>query len=146
MPVSPFDPAEALTAAAAEHPCCPEYAVPDPKNITEQTTLAELAAQRALLGISSLTLMADNNGQRTAIVQHPMGGLHTGQGETEAAAIEAAFSSLRVALLPTPLKALFDEATGDSGRPLLEGCWGCGHARADHPNDSGCQFWHDGPT
>jgi hypothetical protein len=84
--------------------------MPDPKNITEQTTLAELATQRALLGVSSLTLMADINGQRTAIVQHPTGGLHIGQGTTEAVAIETAFSSLRRALLPEALKiALVDE-------------------------------------
>jgi hypothetical protein len=23
-------------------------------------------------------------------------------------------------------------------------CHGCSHAFTDHPNDSGCQFWHDG--
>jgi len=78
---------------------------PDPQKITEQTTLAELAVQHAILGCLSLTLIADMKGERAAMVQHPSG-LHIGRGVTEATAIEAAFSSLRRALLPEPLKEL----------------------------------------
>lgn len=112
MPVSPFDPAEALAAAAATHPHCPdkissmvaEAPSVDPRRITEQTTLGELAVQRAMLGVSALTLMRDLNGQLTAIVQSTSG-LHIGQGATEAAAIDTAFASLRLAMLPAPAES-----------------------------------------
>jgi len=33
------------------------------------------------------------------------------------------------------------EALKPARDPAL--CFGCGHARADHPNDSGCEVWHD---
>lgn len=106
-PVSPFDPDEAIASAWGAHPRCPDLA--SPRRITEQTTLGELAVQRAMLGISSLTLMRDLHGQLTAVVQAfqagGTSGLHIGQGATEAAAIDAAFASLRQAMLPASLRA-----------------------------------------
>jgi hypothetical protein len=96
-------------AAGAE---VPHPASGDPRRITEQTTLGELAVQRVLLGVSALTLMRDNDGQLTAVVQSTSG-LHIGQGGTEAAAIDAAFTSLRRATLPAPLRALIDEPRED---------------------------------
>ncbi len=105
MPVSPFDPAEALVAAQAEHPVC----TTQPVNITEQTTLAELAAQRELLGITCMMLFIDLDGsRRSAIVQHPQRGTFSGEGITEAEAIEKAFSALRRATLPPELREILD--------------------------------------
>jgi hypothetical protein len=105
MPVSPFDPREALAAAAAEHLKCD----PQPQPITELTTLGELAVQRKMLGITSMTLFIDPDGPRRTVVifNHEQGAL-TGDGETEAAAIEAAFSALRRAMLPPELRALLN--------------------------------------
>lgn len=102
---SPFDPAEALAAAQAEHPVC----TTQPVNVTEQTTLAELAAQRELLGISCMMLFIDLDGsRRSVIVQHPQHGTFPGEGITEAEAIEKAFSALRRATLPPELREILD--------------------------------------
>lgn len=106
MPPSPFDPAEALAAAQAEHLKCE----PQPANVTELTTLGELAAQRNLLGVMAMMLSVDPDGPtRSIVVFHPQHGTFTGQGETEAQAIEAAFSALRRATLPPELRAMLDE-------------------------------------
>lgn len=103
VPPSPFDPAEALTAAQVEHLKCD----PQPMPITELTTLGELAVQRALLGVTSMMLFVDLDGaKRSAIVNHPIHGSFTGSGETEAQAIESAFSALRRATLAPELRAL----------------------------------------
>ena len=96
------------------------------RSITEQSTLAELAAQRELLGVATLSLMPALDGGRACVVLAKVGGLHVGQGATEAEAIEAAFTSLRIALLPEPLRAIaegrtwpptFDEAPIDLEPP-----------------------------
>lgn len=76
----------------------------DPKNITEETTLAELREQCLLLGVISLRLYPPMNGEGRAAGAHHATGLYEGTGSTEAAAIEAAFVKLRHALLPEPLK------------------------------------------
>lgn len=76
--------------------------MPDPKNITEATTLAELREQRLLLGVHTLRVYASEAGM-TACVDYEKG-FFTGTGPTEAAAIEAAFAKLRRELLPDPLK------------------------------------------
>jgi hypothetical protein len=76
--------------------------MPDPKNITEDTTLAELREQRLLLGVHTLRVYASEGGM-TACVDYEKG-FFTGTGPTEAAAIEAAFVKLRHELLPDALK------------------------------------------
>jgi hypothetical protein len=113
----------------------------DPKKITEQTTLGELAVQRAILGITGLQIFADLGGGVRGALAHHATGAHIGRGRTEAIAIEDAFASVRRSMLPEPLKAI---AEGYTWPPLIEAvCHGCGHARAEHPNNSGCQFWHE---
>ena len=81
--------------------------VPDPKNINEATTLAELREQRRLLNIHTIRLYLLQNGDKEelleAVVFHATG-CYMGTGHTEATAIEAAFAKLRHALLPAPLK------------------------------------------
>lgn len=106
-PVDPsaFDPAESLAAAAAAHLKCETQ----PVLITELTTLGELDAQRALLGVTSMMLFVDPDGsKRQAVANHPMHGSFFGTGETEAQAIEHAFSQLRRATLPSALKLVVD--------------------------------------
>lgn len=79
--------------------------MPDPKNITEKTTLAELREQRLLLGITAIRLYPSLGDERLLDASvHHASGLFVGTGPTEAAAIEAAFVKLRRALLPEPLK------------------------------------------
>ncbi|MGB8273714.1 MAG: hypothetical protein WCF16_00410 [Alphaproteobacteria bacterium] len=90
--------------------------MPDPKKLTEQSTLADLREQRELLDVTTLTVMPHLEGGRACIVMAKVGGLHVGQGATEAEAIEAALSSLRVALLPEPLRAI---AEGRTWPPLF---------------------------
>jgi hypothetical protein len=85
--------------------------VTDPQKITEQSTLGDLREQRELLGVTTLSLMPHLESGRACIVMSRMGGMHVGQGATEAEAIEAAFSSLRVALLPEPLRAIAEGRT-----------------------------------
>lgn len=105
LPVSPFDPAEALAAAGAEHLQCETQPAP----ITELTTIGELAAQRALLGVSAMLWFASPDGpQRQVVAQHPKHGSFMGSGETEAQAVEDAFSKLRRATLPPALKLIVD--------------------------------------
>lgn len=84
----------------------------DPKNITETTTLAELREQCLLLEVISLRLSPplDSDEARAATVLHASG-VYVGTGLTEATAIEAAFSRLRRALLPEPLKQYLQEDT-----------------------------------
>ena len=84
--------------------------MPDPKNITESTTLAELREQRMLLGVVSLVLCPSvgARGQLEATAHHETGS-YEGVGPTEATAIEAAFVKLRRALLPEPLKQYLQE-------------------------------------
>lgn len=70
--------------------------MPDPKTITETTTLAELRAQRLLLSVVSLRVStrADDRALLTARADHVTGS-YEGSGPTEATAIEAAFTKLR---------------------------------------------------
>jgi hypothetical protein len=117
MPVSPFDPNEALVGAGSVHPRCTARATPDPKKITEQSTLGDLREQRELLSVTTLSLMPHLEGGRACIVMSKTGGLHVGRGATEAEAIESAFTSLRIALLPEPLRAI---AEGRTWPPLIE--------------------------
>ena len=76
----------------------------DPKNITEQTTLAELREQCLLLEVISLRLYPPMHGEGRAAGVHHATGLYEGTGPTEAVAIEAAFVKLRHALLHEVLK------------------------------------------
>ena len=78
--------------------------MPDPKNITEETTLAELREQCLILKVISLRLYPSMNGEGRAAGAHHAAGIYVGIGPTEAMAIEAAFTKLRRALLPEPLK------------------------------------------
>jgi hypothetical protein len=64
-------------------------------NITEQTTLGELAVQRATLGISAMMLFIDPDSGKRQVVVNSRFGTFTGEGNTEAQAIEAAFAALR---------------------------------------------------
>ena len=90
--------------------------MPDPKNITETTTLAELRGQCLLLEVISLRLYPHMNGEgRTAGVHHATG-IYVDTGPTEATAIEAAFTKLRRALLPEPLKQHLEEIEGKEPR------------------------------
>lgn len=95
--------------------------MPDPKNITEETTLAELREQRLLLEIIALRVYPSLDDAiefstrqealehtLTASVHHATG-FYVGKGPTEATAIEAAFAELRRALLPEPLKQYLEE-------------------------------------
>lgn len=103
---SPFDPTEALVAAQGEHRVCNTQ----PANITELTTLGELAAQRALLGVSAMMLFVDPDGtRRSVVVYHPTHGSFMGAGDTEAQAIESAFASLRRATLPPELRVILGD-------------------------------------
>jgi len=84
--------------------------VPDPKNITEETTLGELREQRELLGVTALQLHRPATGEHAvAATVHHESGFFIGTGPTDASAIEAAFVKLRRALLPAPLKQYLDE-------------------------------------
>lgn len=81
--------------------------MPDPKNITEGTTLGELREQRLLLGVIGLRIYPNVEGSDKSLLAasvHHATGFYVGTGATEAAAIEAAFVQLRRALLPGPLK------------------------------------------
>lgn len=82
--------------------------MPDPKNITEATTLAELREQLILLGVIALRIYPPAGGEdavdAVAASVHHKRGFFVGTGPTEAAAIESAFAKLRRALLPEPLK------------------------------------------
>lgn len=99
---SPFDPAEALVAASVAHLVCEV----EPKRITESTTLAELQAQRDLLGVTALMLFTQSDGTRIALVQHPTYNSFIGTAATEAAAIQFAFSQLSFAMLPPESRAM----------------------------------------
>lgn len=79
--------------------------MPDPKNITEETTLGELREQLLLLEVIALRLVPprDSEDAVAASVQHATG-FYVGTGPTQAIAIEAAIVKLRRALLPEPLK------------------------------------------
>ena len=83
--------------------------MPDPKNITEETTLAELREQCLLLEVISLRLYPPMNGEGRAAGAHHATGLYVGTGPTEATAIEASFTKLRRALLHAPLKQYLQE-------------------------------------
>ena len=90
--------------------------MPDPKNITENTTLAELREQRLLLGVIGLRLYPSSRGGDKTVVAasvHHASGFYDGAGPTEATAIEAAFVQLRRALLPEPLKQFLSESEED---------------------------------
>ena len=94
--------------------------MPDPKNITEATTLGELHEQLLLLEVIALRfgppctfvhVDADSEEAVAASVHHATG-FYMGLGSTEAAALEAAFSKLRRALLPAPLQQYLHEIKG----------------------------------
>lgn len=83
--------------------------MPDPKTITEQTTLGELREQLALCSVIALRIypslesaLEDEHWLEASL--HHATGFHRGRGPTEATAIEAAFVKLRHALLSEPLK------------------------------------------
>ena len=78
--------------------------MPDPKNITEATTLAELREQRTLLGVIELHIYRPSDGEGVVASAHHARGFFEGRGPTEANAIEAAFAKLRRALLPERLQ------------------------------------------
>jgi hypothetical protein len=92
------------------------YIVPDPKNITEETTLGELREQRLLLEVIAIRIVpsfdhaVEGSTRREALEGvleasvHHATGFYKGVGPTEATAIEAAFVKLRHALLPEPFK------------------------------------------
>ena len=82
--------------------------MPNPKNITEDTTLGELREQRLLLRVHTLRVYA-TEASMTACVDYEKG-FFTGTGATEAAAIEAAFAKLRRELLPVPLRQYIEGA------------------------------------
>ena len=64
--------------------------------ISESTTMAELAAEKARLGCAHLTLSVDRYGEgRHASVQHPRFGTYFGDGATDAEAVDNAFQWLR---------------------------------------------------
>jgi hypothetical protein len=111
--------------------------------ITENTTLAELAAYFTTLGNPSLTLMrkhprASHGYQAVVYLTHA--GSFNGDGGTYAEAIEDALGSLRSALGVTNLA--YEPLNYVSERP----CHGCDRAASEHPNDSGCKFWHAEPS
>ena len=88
--------------------------VPDPKNITEATTLGELHEQLTLLAVIALRIYPSFEARQAgeedileASVHHATG-FHVGRGSTQATAIEAALSQLRRALLPAALKQHID--------------------------------------
>ena len=92
--------------------------MPDPKNITEVTTLAELREQCQLLDVIALRVYPSLAGAmegRAELLEasvHHVGravGFYVGQGPTQATAIEAAFVKLRRALLPEPLQQYLEE-------------------------------------
>ena len=84
--------------------------MPDPKNITETTTLAELREQRKLLGVTAIQLHRPATGEDlVAATIHHQSGFFMATGPTDATAIEAAFVKLRRALLPAPLQQHLDE-------------------------------------
>jgi hypothetical protein len=70
--------------------------------ITEQTTLGELAAERARLGVSALTIRRKHNGRRLAVACDASYNMHDGTGDTDAEAIAIAFASVERATLPSP--------------------------------------------
>ena len=90
--------------------------MPDPKNITEETTLAELREQCLLLKVVSLRLYPSMDGEGRTAGAHHATGIYLGTGPTEAIAIEAAFVKLRHALLPEPLKQYLEEIEGKEPR------------------------------
>jgi hypothetical protein len=67
-------------------------------NITEQTTLGELAVQRAALGVSAMLLLIDPDSSKRRAIVYSRFGSFAGEGDTEAQAIEAAFAALRRAM------------------------------------------------
>ena len=90
--------------------------MPDPKNITEETTLAELREQCRLLKVIALrfgppgTILGTEIGEaEVAASVHHATGFYEGTGSTQATAIEAAFVKLRHALLLEPLKQYLAE-------------------------------------
>lgn len=95
--------------------------MPDPKPITEETTLGELREQRLLLEViairvyPSLDHAVETTSRQEALAGvleanvHHATGFYAGHGPTEATAIEAAFAKLRRALLPESLKQYLDE-------------------------------------
>jgi hypothetical protein len=75
--------------------------MPDPKIITETTTLAELREQLLLFKIIALRIYPPlhmHSKDPIGASLHHATGFHVGTGSTEATAIEAAFVSLRQAL------------------------------------------------
>jgi hypothetical protein len=118
--------------------------------ITEQTTLAELQAYLGTvdgpeLAVTRKRQSCMGHGKPCAHAYHAVayfraGKTHNGGGDTIASAIEDALGSLRSALGVTNLA--YEPLNYVSERP----CHGCDRAASEHPNDSGCQFWHAGPS
>jgi hypothetical protein len=111
--------------------------------ITEATTLAELHLYLIELGSPLVTMMKTHPGSRYtrhAIVNASGVGTFAGEGDTEAEAINNALHGLWLLVSNAP-----DPTLNKFRQTADEVCHGCMHARDDHPNDSGCQFWHAGP-
>jgi hypothetical protein len=114
--------------------------------ITEQTTLAELQKYLKVCGDPFITLMSGHphgSHPRHAIIHVPEVGTFHGGGATVAEALEAAFIEYRRATLPEGLKPYASPPPYSPTRADL--CHGCGHRRDQHPNETGCQSWHDKP-
>jgi len=86
---------------------------------TEQTTLGELAQYLTVLGDPFVTLMVGLDGYKHVVVNltGERKGMFIGAGTTVAEALEAAFTSLRLAFLPEPLKAMLVDRCPSCGQP-----------------------------
>lgn len=124
--------------------------------MNENTTLADLQKYLEACDHPFVTMMKGLDGQKHVIMHAPNAGTFHGNGTTVAEALESAFTQFRRATLPEALQIFLDEPTRDehddydaacglTGVPILGLCHGCGLSRAEHPNDSGCQAWHDKP-
>ncbi len=94
--------------------------MPDPKNITETTTLSDLRDQLLLLEVLALRVQSALEGADAEPLEaslHHATGFYKGKGPTLATAIEAAFVELRRALLPEPLKQY---ARADNDQKILQ--------------------------
>ena len=101
---------EQLGRSCAPHSARRVLSVADPKNITEETTLAELREQLLLLEVIALRLVPPwDSADAVAASVHHATGFYVGRGPTQATAIAAALTKLRRALLSEPLKQHLEE-------------------------------------
>lgn len=88
--------------------------------ITEQTTLAELAAERARLGVIELNIRIGKDGNRVCAAVTEAGGAQR-SGVTEAEAIDKVFAYLEETAPPkTAIGPIVDQlcAPGEGGTPV----------------------------